>query len=505
MAAIDWRMRKLVINPPSILLLWTIVLQLFCNIDSYLYAQIGQFDSAAFFMCGKAMMNGLVPYADFADSKGVLLWFIYGLGYLFDHYSYVGVFWMACLSVWGTLMISYKTARLYLEERAALLSAMLLMVPLMYWNFYTETKAEHFCWPAIAWGIYVMMRGIKKSHFTCSTFVWLGVGLIACLMIKWSIALMLMSLVFSCLWISLRMGKLWSSLIALSVGILFSTLPFAIYFTIVDNWEDMWREYFVNTMSTVSIPFEDLLIQYLHEWLGMISTKRFIYLLYTLPILLFWRKSDWFVSALPALCGLFFIALSIRHDQFGHYISVVGPFAILSIVVGIKYCQKWRVGLRYIFACGIVAILYVIWGTIHYSDSFCTKAGARFDQYMAVSAAMSQVEKPKIIIIGQERGLCMGTSLPGTRYWITQMGCTAEMWKEQIAAVEAKTSDFVILFGGESVFTSERLLNIGYQKCCSCQQGEVYSKKLKEWQQESIPHYSVCDIITKKTYLESIQ
>lgn len=85
MAVIDWRMRKLVINPPSILLLWTIVLQLFCNIDSYLYAQIGQFDSAAFFMCGKAMMNGLVPYADFADSKGVLLWFIYGLGYLLDH------------------------------------------------------------------------------------------------------------------------------------------------------------------------------------------------------------------------------------------------------------------------------------------------------------------------------------------------------------------------------------------------------------------------------------
>ena len=69
----------------AMLAMWTIVVLMVCNIDSYLYAQCGQFDSAVFFMCGKAMMNRLVPYSDFTDSKGVLLWFIYGLGYLWDH------------------------------------------------------------------------------------------------------------------------------------------------------------------------------------------------------------------------------------------------------------------------------------------------------------------------------------------------------------------------------------------------------------------------------------
>ena len=42
----------------------------------------GHNDSAWFFMCGKAVMNGLTPYVDFTDSKGPLLWLIYGIGYL---------------------------------------------------------------------------------------------------------------------------------------------------------------------------------------------------------------------------------------------------------------------------------------------------------------------------------------------------------------------------------------------------------------------------------------
>ncbi|MBQ8521824.1 MAG: hypothetical protein IJ456_10765, partial [Bacteroides sp.] len=48
--------------------------------DSYTHYPFGRVDSAWFFMCGKAWMNGLLPYVDFADSKGPLLWLIYGVG-----------------------------------------------------------------------------------------------------------------------------------------------------------------------------------------------------------------------------------------------------------------------------------------------------------------------------------------------------------------------------------------------------------------------------------------
>ena len=97
---------------PIFLLGYVIVLQLFLSIDSYLYANNDHYDSAIFFMCGKALMNGYIPYEEFADSKGVLLWFIYGIAYLIDHYSYIGVYWLLCLFYWMTFWLNYKIAYL---------------------------------------------------------------------------------------------------------------------------------------------------------------------------------------------------------------------------------------------------------------------------------------------------------------------------------------------------------------------------------------------------------
>lgn len=65
--------------------------------DSYTHDLYARYDSAWFFMCGKAWMEGLTPYVDFADSKGPLLWLIYGIGYLISPYNYIGVFWLSCL------------------------------------------------------------------------------------------------------------------------------------------------------------------------------------------------------------------------------------------------------------------------------------------------------------------------------------------------------------------------------------------------------------------------
>lgn len=487
---------------PFVLFVWTIVISLFCNIDSYLYAQCGQFDSAVFFMCGKAMMNGMVPYSDFTDSKGVLLWFIYGLGYLWDHYSYVGVFWLACLNVWVTLLIAYRTARLWFDEKIALLAAMLLIIPLTYWNFYTETKAEHFCWPAVAWGIYVLMRGETQLPIRFKHGLWLGVGLVACLMQKWSVALMMLSLVFSVGWMAWRSKTTGQYVTSLVSGILLSFAPFAIAFICWGNWEDMWQEYFVNTLASVSVPMSETLKVYCQEWGAMFSTRRSLYLLYTLPVLALWNKKDWFASALPALSGLFFIALSIRHDEFGHYISVVGPFAILTIVVVLQYLQKTNwIRFRFIALGGLLATLYVMWGSIRYTDSFCTKAGEKFDKYMAVSAAMSQVPQPKVIVVGQERGICMASSLPGTRYWITQLGRTEQMWQDQMSAIDQREADFVIMFGADSGYIRQRFSKAGYHYFDDFYGGKVYTFH-SEIQPFSTQTLTAWDIVTKRNYVE---
>ena len=264
----------------------------------------------------------------------------------------------------------------------------------------------------------------------------------------------------------------------------------------------MWQEYFVNTLASVSVPMSETLSVYAQEWLSIITTRRCLYLLYVLPVLSLRKRKKWFTSALPALCGLFFIALSIRHDQFGHYISVVGPFAILAIVVLFLYLKQYALlRLRYVAAVWLLAVFYICWGSIWYTDSFCTKAGEKFDKFMAVSATMSQVEHPRIIIVGQERGVCMATSLPGTRYWITQLGRTEKMWQEQMMALDSRVSDFVILFGSDSQEMMNHFEHIGYHYLDEFYGGRVFAR-LNDIPSLSEKHLSVWDIITKKTYKE---
>ena len=47
-------------------------------------------DANAFFTMGKGLMNGLVPYRDLFEQKGPILYFVYGIGYLLSHKSFLG-------------------------------------------------------------------------------------------------------------------------------------------------------------------------------------------------------------------------------------------------------------------------------------------------------------------------------------------------------------------------------------------------------------------------------
>ena len=90
----------------------TFLVLFFCIHESYLYSHIFIYDSAWYFICGKAWIEGLKPYIDFADSKGPLLWSIYALAYKLHSYSLVGVLWLASGFYTLTLWFIYKSFKL---------------------------------------------------------------------------------------------------------------------------------------------------------------------------------------------------------------------------------------------------------------------------------------------------------------------------------------------------------------------------------------------------------
>lgn len=498
------------------LLVYVVLCQMVFNIDSYLYANTGHYDSAIFFQCGKFLMNGYTPYVDFADSKGLLLWIIYGLGYLIHHYSYIGVFWLACLSFWVAFLVAYRTARLYLDKPQSLLAAMSMAVPYWYWNFYTEGKAEHFCMPCVAFVFYQFLKMIKSSQAISSVgfksnaeveghiglkMSWLGVGvcLVMVLMMKWSVALMMMSLIVSMGIYAFKNHALASYALSVVLGIVVSALPFAIYFLATNSMGAMWHEYFANTMASVSEPLPQTIQSYSHEWLHMFMTKRVVYIVYTLPLLLLWNRRLWFASALPWLSAMFFMALAIRHDNFGHYISIVGPFAVFAVVSLMQFVKRHHVAMRYYVATLVLAMCYLVWGQLHYcGDNFFTQAN-RATKFEAVNWQMAHsVEHPSLLIMGQDPGYCLGYSRPYCRYWITQMGQTRTMSGAQEKALAEGKADFVSLNEPQTIRKYEPLLLAkGYHLMDTYNGFRIYTKH----HTPPLPanfHVSPVDILTKR-------
>ena len=118
--------------------LFSVLTLLFASPDSYLYDLWLREDSAWFFVNGKAWMNGMEPYVDFADSKGPLLFLIYGIGYLLSPYNYLGIFWLSCIVYTICFFLTYKPARIFIDHRHALLDGQGLIGPVQGGHFQVQ-------------------------------------------------------------------------------------------------------------------------------------------------------------------------------------------------------------------------------------------------------------------------------------------------------------------------------------------------------------------------------
>ena len=89
-----------------------------CSRSSPLYPLNDWVDTNCFFTVGKAMFNGRVVYRDIYEQKGVLLYFLYGLAWLFSHTSFLGVYVLEVLCMALFLYLTCRTAALLVSPRA---------------------------------------------------------------------------------------------------------------------------------------------------------------------------------------------------------------------------------------------------------------------------------------------------------------------------------------------------------------------------------------------------
>lgn len=466
-------------------LFFSIFALFFYSQDSYLYDLYNRVDSAWFFMCGKAWMNGMVPYVDFADSKGPLLWLIYGLGYLISPRDYIGVYWITCLWYSFIYYYTYKTADIFLKNRLkSVLCAVLMTVAFFNPLFHVETRAEDFCLLFVTLSLYrtcllLYSEEGKRLSSVYTTFIILGSCFSALLLIKYNIAaLQLFFLLYALLEVWRKGLPIVKSLGFYIGGVMFVLFPFIVYFLVENNFFAFIKEYFWNTLLTIDNKEMNLRFGLRSNVILFISlvVSGFIFSLKM-------EKYKYFLL----LGSILFFFLSIGH--YLHYLNICSIFLIAGLIGVLSYVPTFNK--KYVILASFLVILPVTYHMQSMTYAFRYKPFYFFDiepkrHFDKISAIMNEYEQPTLInVMFHEFGYgIQAETLPGCKYWAYQNGTTPEMDKEHKNDVLSGKADFLYIYDGQKVeqegITLSMLKELGYIVCYSWTDDTIHYLLKKE-------------------------
>ena len=469
-----------------LLTLWSVIVLLLMSMDSPLHHIYMRVDSAWFFMEGKAMMNGMRPYVDFTDSKGPLLWLIYGIGYLLSPRNYVGVYVLSCLCYGGILYYNYKTAKLLLgDDRRSLLVALLMpWFYFLYW-FHNEIRAEDFSTLYVSSSLYYLFqllygetgKGGELPRTAIIRGLVMGVSFVALMLIKWNLAVMQGIMIVIAFWyyVCENSRKAPSFLNGVIIGALALFLPFFFYLLIMGSFTAFIQEYFINTVLTINTPHgipqtyqEDLL----KAW-GTPSNQ------FVLLVIVF---GGWLLSRLlssyryiPLLVGIFFYAIASKHN-FYYYLTICNIFFIYVLIYLVSLVGR---PLKVLYL-GIAAIAVISWGIFDNSregsqlHAVAKWSGGEnqkdYEEALSITKAMSGYHKPRILnLFYFELGFEVPhEGLPAGKYFAWQNGMTPEMEAGHVEILKSGKADFVIV-GDEKIceskgYTKDLIESFGYKQ-----------------------------------------
>ncbi len=435
--------------------------------DSYLYDLWQHHDVIWFYLCGKAWMNGMTPYVDFADSKGPLLWLIYGIGYLLSLHDYTGMYWLACVLYTFIFYQCYKCARLFVRDtRLALVAVLISAVFFLSGLTHIEVRAEDYCYALMLPLFYRFLRynvAHEQGHrFIKSTALLLGFALGATFLIKYSCTLMLAIFIpYWCIVVPRRSGySPWKALGWCVLAGVLTILPMIAWLAWKGCLMDFINEYFLNTFNT----FDNLHGEQItpKQVLLMFLGKRVI--MFTLGVIasvIIYCKTIGKGWLMAVIALLWFMAVILLNGTDRIYLNVLSLFTVLAAGIVTQALSRW---LRWWAVVGVlgIGVLALLFGTVEHKSLFAKQLPDREIWYY-YPTLLSQYERPRLLyLMCHDHGEGVPVdALPACKYWSLQMGYTPAMVEDQINAVKGHKCDAVFV-DSDNIAMIQLLENNGY-------------------------------------------
>lgn len=445
--------------------------------DSWLYDPFVGCDMNWYFICGRALARGMIPYVDFIDSKGPLLWLIYGVGYMITPHSFIGVFGLECLSLIVTLWIARKVAILFFGRQSLLIAIVIVLTAFVLLYDPAEWRCERWCMPLLLYAIYgalsIMMRGEGGRGNGVMFKTGLCIGL--AFMIKYSIAAMIAAVALLQLYAiaGQRWQALWASLWRLVLGAVVSMAPFVIYLLCVGAFVPFVREYCVHTLLTVEnigdLRYRDL---------GLLQRMYSHYVLFFLwnviaqglsALLFLWvfkaERYRWVAVYCVAVCA------AVYSQGYYYYYAEAGNACLVLGIIALLALMQRCVHARWAYATMLVLALGMCFAHGAYFFSQCSYAfnkrsykRAIFHTSLDIVARQGRYCKIMYYLTMPVRGELglRAEALPACPDWAQQNGNYVRTRRTQRAAIARHEPDVIVVnrkMGGDGYYATKRYLD----------------------------------------------
>jgi len=420
------------------LLFYVFVLFLGCSKFSPLYDFNYWADINIYFNIGKGIWSDKVAYKDLFDHKGPIIFFIYSIGYLISHTTFLGMFFVQVLFQFVALYFSYLSIKLFVNQRLAILLS--LLVPLFLLVFSQDGgSAEEFIYVFQIISLYFILKYFKKNESVSPLYSMLIHGI--CLSTVFFIKLNLIVfwffpvlIIFIDILIKRGSKYLLYSIIGLFSGISLVTLLLVFYFYYHKALGDLWSGYF-----EFNFLYGELHISSIKDFiLGIIAqiyrTTLSYYIVLPLIFLgiLFFTFSSVFKSILGrlalSLSALFLIVIIVTtRVLLTYYLISFSVFSVLTcIMIGViiekylKWYGKNKYGYYILFF--IICIVFGVYQKNFFGYSLSTLYSRQFS-LTEVEVFENEIKKeadPTLLVAGFKKGLPIFTKmdiLPNTKYF----------------------------------------------------------------------------------------
>ncbi len=404
--------------------------------NSFLYPLNDWVDANAFFTVGKSLMNGVIPYKDIFEQKGILLYLIYGLGYLISNKSFYGVFIIEVAFFTIFLYFVSKIVRLFLNSKFVY-----IILPILSFLITTSVafthggSAEEFCLPMFAFSLYYYLKHFKEKELTGKILILNGMMAGCVFLIKYTLLgfwIAFMMFIFFDLIIKKKYKEAFLDCIYFLIGMFIPIFLALIYFLLTNSLKEFIDCYFLINMTAYNETDLGLVVKILEIYDGVIRSLLNNGLLVFFSILLIplfisnLKISKYTKFSLVGMCLITALGLFWGMHFYRYYMLPMFIFIVISLIGCVIYFERFLNKFCFSkFKWIIFSILYILlviltYLNANYKDMILMSKDNMFQ--FKYASYINNYDKPTMLNMGYlDGGLYTTTGIiPNTRFFEVQ-------------------------------------------------------------------------------------